>query len=890
MQFKCQTIVIGLGQDGREVIRQFRTQFDPSGPAVEFSARPDRSDLALISFADDPSEMTATIKDSEEHQFFATDKTQLLSSIDSAFEYLLKQRPVRDFSFTYYLDVFIVGSWRDAEYLRLLHYALICIERTVRIRYGSIFSQIEERINSRIHVHPFAMSNNLPCEDAREEIALVLAKVNMWNKLLRSEKRDVVPRFFLFDGFTNNIQLAREELTAITSNFIGMCIRSGLRAQTEFRRLLNFSDYGEDFFAIFSLATLYFPRLFLTKHAIDYTVQKFYQMLHTAHGEPGKLAQQQTIESRFDIDRIEQIALPVWNLNGKLFWETVMSEMQEYNFIPDPEQPPILDRIDDLIKAGVTFPENARSIPSETLDSFLDERWLEHLAIACFPESDRGVHRLFLGNVDSDTDARVEKVQEMLQTLDAELRSVLGLGGANFSLDTFCASLRQVDWAKIQGTRNRLIEKQDKLDLRRWSFGSITPIWARMRAELWRRIPRHIHFTWIPTISIVLGLLGSFSLRAFLSGIEKDAPIHDVVAPVLDSWYFLPGVMLLCSAVMSIFWAVVSRYRNACFEQFMANEETDDSEQSAFGKYEASRRFGILDFPAGTGIIKSIGLQMANRATDWWEGQLELARLSLCNTLVYVASRELRKLRIYAEKVLEYIEARSYSTNDQEEIELPHSHYFSDMLRPGRNLEDFFEHTNRHSSLRLTLQSMANRLSSNGIREFLDSALNEEDIKKAAAAEYPFFHDGDIFASPQFAEDVSHSFKRFMLGLPDRLSHGQIFHYFSSKEDDKLIEQTDIIVVLPAAAQHHIKTLEGWQYEDLNVMTSEDPDHCWGLRTIRDISLRSVLKYMSREEDEEVMDEENIITSLKRENFPIYEPENKKIRMWAEVSCNKDEV
>ena len=144
---KRQSIIIGLGDNGREVVEQFQEQFDQPDFSAGHEKKTDPDDLAIVLFGGQKSHQELAGTDSGAHIFAANDSIQLLQAIENAFSYLLKQSPVRDFSFTFYLDVFVAGAWRDAEFRSLLHYCLICIERIVRLRYGSVFSHIEERKN-----------------------------------------------------------------------------------------------------------------------------------------------------------------------------------------------------------------------------------------------------------------------------------------------------------------------------------------------------------------------------------------------------------------------------------------------------------------------------------------------------------------------------------------------------------------------------------------------------------------------------------------------------------------------------------------------------------------------------------------------------------------------
>ena len=86
--------------------------------------------------------------------------------------------------------------------------------------------------------------------------------------------------------------------------------------------------------------------------------------------------------------------------------------------------------------------------------------------------------------------------------------------------------------------------------------------------------------------------------------------------------------------------------------------------------------------------------------------------------------------------------------------------------------------------------------------------------------------------------------KSFVRVLPDRLSHGQIFHFLASEEKDKLIEKTEILLIAPQDAQGSLDRIGPEASVVVRRVVSNDPDHVWGVRLIRDISTESMIRYM----------------------------------------------
>lgn len=841
MPQKCQTILLGIGDLGQKVVRQYAAEY---GCTKESEDR-NRAKVIALSHGERPPPAGAACRP----VLYSRTRDELLDRLAEAFASMLGDRPVRDFGHTYYLDVFVCGAWRDEEFRRLLPLVLPFVERLAHERYASVFNPGEDTRNARLLLHPVALSVNMPRESSRSQIARLLANIDQWHTGLAGIGRAVIPRFFIYDGFTNNIQLNDAEIVGITANFVGLCTRGGVRADRDFRQLLNFSSYGEDFFCVMNLATIYFPREHFQQRALDLIVGEFHALL-TAKPDLRVSVGADLQEGPTGLDplvRDDILGSPLLRhgVGADDYRKSILERMLRYRQTIDANSPALEDGLTRIFAQGDTFPADPQAYPPETLERFFDRRWLHHLLDSCYPPPGRDVAAAYTERATRLRRLWNRDLKRIMDRLEHELGDLLGAGQCNFSLNSFSAALHRAHDASVLPARRSLMEAAVRLPQRRWRFTATRDIWARLRSQIWNYIPLHAIKYWLPFLAALSALPLLAAFRFGLTFLDSDTEGARLLHRLDAHPFLLPALMLASLGISLPILGVVYLFKRRRLKRYLDTTPSDLPEDyAAVTDDDAPELVGRGDFD---GLLPSVGSVMARKTGMWWYKQEALGALGLVQGMLRLVSLRVTRLRETAETVLRLVDEQKAAAARMETARLTHNLYFSDYLLNPDLADAFGNQVNNSLSCRISAQNIAQRLHRDGLDAFLLRVADAERVRAEAAMEVPFFEHGNIFALPDFERHVAVSLRIFLCGLADRLSHGQIFHFLASQEQDKLIEDTQILLVCPAEALGLLQHLERENRFGYKTILSRDRDHIWGLRIIRDVSIQSVLRYMHPE-------------------------------------------
>ncbi len=839
MAQKCQTIIIGIGEAGSRVARDFLAEYGAVSETSPERGVPDH--LAIVSHRE------GVRKDcSRSGMFVSGDESALLDNIAAAFGRLLGERPVSDFGFSYYLDVFVCGAWSDPEFGFHLPLVLTFIERLGHERYGSIFTPRDDIRNARLLVHPLAMSLNMPREKDRDSIPPLLANIAHWHQTIAREGRAIVPRFFIYDGFTNNIQLSREEMIGITTNFLGLCAGAGVRGAQDFRRVLNFPTYSEDFFAVLSLATLRFDRSRFREAAVDRILRRFDAMLmekpsldsvDVGEGARGAEALAMMIRGEFLGSELLR-----GSTASHQYRRLIMDAAMTYEGKPEGGRPPLEERLGELFAQKQAFPSGVESFPPESLARFFDRRWLGHILAGTSTAKDSGVAEGFAANAARLRRAWYEDLSKVLDRLEEGLRTLLGPGQANFSLNHFRAELKQLSAGAIAEGHDRIAGMAEPLPARRWRFSAIRDLWARLRSQLWNFIPRYAMLIWLPLIGVLAGVQTTALYRYLMGRAPQDTDGARMLHRFDDSAAFLP--IMIAVAVGGILLTALPIYifKRRRMRRYLATEPATLTDEVPLPVDEDCPE--MITPGEFQGVLPSAVDIMARKMGAWWHGHERLGALSLVRAILKVVEMRVDRVRRLAEIAMARIAERQEARGNPEPFRESAPLYFNDDMLPHSEIDDFVAVVARSHSVKIAAQNIGRRLYASGIEGFFDAVVDESRLRTEALGEVPFFAESDVFALPAYESAVDQRIVDFIGVLADRLSHGQIFHFLSSEEEDKLIEDTQILVIAPVAARNALDRAVNRIGADFRRLYCDDRDHIWGLKVIRDISTQSVIRYM----------------------------------------------
>lgn len=860
---KCQAVIIGIGATGGEVVRQYLREYGVGEGSSEQPAAP--RNVSVLMHVDGPEGPSS---DPANGIFRSHDEHELLRETHHAIARLLGDRPIEYFGHTYYLDVFVCGAWKDEDFRYHLPLILPFLERTAHDRYSSIFTGWDDIRNSRFLVHPLGLSCNMPREDERDEIARLLGRIEAWHRRLQEEALAVIPRLFLYDGFTSSIQLDQEEIVDITANLMGLCTSAGVRTNSEIRRMLNFNAYSEDFFSVLNLATIHFPRKHFRDQISRAIARSFYELLLSERHQPEDLPAMVDFEDpRAPIHPTDRTA------SGYI--ERIHEDMHAYAGSIDPDSPPLEPGIRTIHAAAETFPAVPQAYAPETLERFFDRSWLLHLIGSCYPRPGSGVAGIFQEDVEQMRERWIERLTAVDRQVDEKLGTILGSGsGANFSLRGFCAALNQCDWEAVPAGQ----EGERALPGRRWRFSALRDVWVRMRRELWNFVPGYALTTWIPAFAVFLAIPLLAVFRYGRSLVDPSTVGARMLADLDASPFLLPVLMALGALLVLPVWTLryfvkrtrLKRFLNPGLTGAAAERLSVESEDVIQDETPA-----LLDTDPSTGIVPAAGTLMAFKTGLWWHGHGVLGARGLVRGLVRVVGIKVRAVREDAERVLDRVEQIAGTPSLFETPRPRQSLYFHDYLLNPEHATRFGEKISRNLSIKLSARSVATRLRDEGIDVFLQAAADPREIFRIAETEVPFFESGSVFRVPAFEDAVRTSLGRFLRVLPDRLSHGQIFHFLAAEEEDRLIENTSIVLIHPEEALAEIQLLlrDG---DGVKTIQSKAKDHIWALRMVRDVSVRSVMRYLHFDKDEQEI--ERMLQDWKGDEAGSAEP-----RPWDEL-------
>jgi len=839
MPQKCQTILLGIGDTGQRVVRQYLAEY---GDTIQLKR--DTGGKVVVLSHGKPLERHVADDGAFGH---SSSEQGLLDQIAAAFETLLGDRPVRDFGQTYYLDVFVCGAWRDEEFRNNLPLVLPFIERLAHERYASIFNPGEDLRNARLLVHPLALSVNMPRETSRQRICRLLVNIDRWHQDLADVGRAVIPRFFLYDGFTNNIQLNEAEVVGITAHFVGLCTRGGVRADREFRQLLNFSTYTEDFFCVLNLATIYFAREHFRRHALRLIAAEFYGMLT----EKPDLRIVPGADRQVEAGGIKQL-IREDILGSRLlrhaagsdhYRSLILDKMLAYDQKIDPRTPALEEHLARIFSLRKTFPADPPNYPPETLERFFDRRWLYHLLDSCYPPPGQDVATAYETAAAELRELWNRELKRILDRLDRGLGDLLGSGEANFSLNTFSAALHRCHGDSILPARQQLTARAAKLPQRRWRFTTVRDIWARVRAQIWNFIPAHAIKYWLPFLSALSALQLLALYRFGLTFLDPNTEGAQLLQNVNRHPVLLPTLIAVSIALSLPVLGVVYLFKRRRLKRYLDTAPADTTEEYPdVVDDDAPELVGSGEFE---GLLPSVGSVMARKTGVWWNKQETLGAIGLVQGVLRLIDLKVQRIRETAERVLRRIEESIAAEAGRQKPRLVSELYFSDHLLDPELADTFAGKINNSFSIKISAQNVARRLHKAGVESFLVNAADPEYVLAEAEREVPFFDDGCIFAQPVFEANLAANLRLFLAGLSDRLSHGQIFHFLASQEQDKLIEDTQILVVCPSEALGILQDIEKETQRNYKKILSCELDHIWGLRIIRDVSTQSILRYMN---------------------------------------------
>jgi len=838
MSQKCQSIYIGLGPTGCRVARQFLEDYGVAN-------QPDtRIPFGMEIIWYDP----AGGEDVPHDAGLLTSRSEesLIHQVRHAMEHLLGHRPVTDFGFSYTLDVFVCGAWADEDFRRELPMVLCLLERLGHDLYRSIFCPWDDLCNARLLVHPFSVSVNMPHEACRDEVLALLARLQTWHEEMLAQGRAVVPGFFICDGFTHNIQLQHDEVVDITANFIGLCVTGQVRWDPAFRHLMSFASRpGSDIFNVLSLATLFFPRQRLRRAAERAILRKMHQAL-TARPAKGRSA-----ELAKDLEPLFSAAGTADIKQSLVGW--VLLPPQETLF-----SHAIKRHMDTLPNGKPTFPEHPESQDPEVLERHFDAAWVRHLVESCQPRGSKGVARTFAEHSDGLRECGVKAQGLLFDELGSILLRMAGPTRAYFSLHALGAAIDHSRTHQIPGFHRKIRDRVDRLPDTQWHFEGLRDIWARMRAVLWEHVPAHAVFLWAPLFASALGMTLLALWHQHVATLTGEG-VNEPALQAVDTWPFLPELcMLLCAAGGMAGLGVVAWWKSRRLKRFLSTEKHGRKTEVLV----LATEHGEVAVPADqyAGVLPSAASRMADLGGAWWSSHEELGRLAQMESLSRQLDRHLELKKEQVNLVLRCLDLREKEMLVEEEHDEAvggRHYYFHDDLLYQRELNGLTEMLNRHYSTTLAARTVLERLHAQGLAALLEGVADLPLLRREMAQELPFFAEGGPFAETVLHERLAERVQIFLKHLPDRLAHGQIFHFLASEEEDKHIETTAILLFAPQEARDLFQQLGEASGLRLELVTTSNRDNVWALQMIRDLSLHSVFRYMkpglNQEELEELM-------------------------------------
>lgn len=839
MSQKCQSICIGLGPTGCRIAQQFLDDYghrDVPGTRIPFGMEIIWHDPAGV--VDVPHDVGLLCSHSEE---------SLIHQVRHAMEHLLSRRPVTDFGFSYTLDVFVCGAWADEDFRRDLPMVLCLLERLGHDLYRSIFCPWDDLRNARLLVHPFAVSVNMPHEACRDEVLALLARLQTWHEEMLAQGRAVVPGFFICDGFTHNIQLQHDEVVDITANFIGLCVTGDVRWEPAFRHLLSFANRpGRDFFNVLSLATLFFPRERLRRATERVILRKVHASLaaRPAEGRGEELAKD--LEPLFsaagaaDIMQ-SRVGAALHPPQQDLFSQAIHLHMKK------------------LPNGKTTFPEYPESEEPENLERHFDGSWVRHLVTSCRPRGVKGVARTFAEHGDYLRELGVQARRKLRDELSEILNHMAGPNRAFFSLHALAAAVDHARRHQIPGFKSKIRDRMDLLPDTQWHFEGLHDMWARLRSVLWEHVPAHAVLLWAPVFASALGMTLLALWHQHVAGMTSEG-VNEPALQAVDTWPFLPELcMLLCAVGGMLSLGLFSWWKSRRLVRFLSTAEIRDKGQHVLLATEHRE----IEVPADSrvGVLPSAASRMANLGGAWWGSHEELGRLAQMISLVRQLDRQLEQRQMQLDWVLRCLELREQELQREEmqDDSVGGRHfYFHDNLLYQHELNGLAEQLNRHYSTTLAARTVLERLHGQGLDGLLTGVADLPLLRREMDQEIPFFREGGPFAENVLHQRLAERAKVFLHYLPDRLAHGQIFHFLASEEEDKHIETTAILLFAPQEARDLFQELGENSGLRLELVTTRNRDNVWALQMIRDLSLHSIYRYMkpalSHRELEALMD------------------------------------
>lgn len=850
MAQKHQAIIVGIGATGAAVADRFVSDYGDACGATRRARVPEH--VAIVSHNEGDLAVAAVGCAADDDRWFAThDEPGLLGCVARAFERVLSERPDSDYSIAYQLDVFVVGAWADADFGHHLPLVLSFIEQLGHKHYGTMFTTRDDRQNARLLVHPLAISGNLPREAAREDIAELLARLSRWHQMIASEGRAFIPRFFIYDGFTNNLQMTREEMVGITANFLGLCIESGLRGSAELRRLLNFAVHGGDMFAVLNIGTIRFDRHRFREAAVDSVVGHVECMLLA---KPDRSAELSVDRLKAYIDGDIVGAKHLVDDQPASEYRDLILEVAEKCGKRKAADLTTMDQsgIRTLIFEQKTFPRNPEASSPETLELFFDRNWLNHLLHSGQPVAAEGVAKGFAENTRNGRDRWYAELGRIRDRLDEGLKELLGPHRANYSLAAFCAALYRIRHETIaEGFRDLEARSRD-LPGERWRFTHLQHLWARLRSQIWNTVPAHAMRYWMPVFAVLATVQAIALFRYAISRLDPNTDGAKMLTRFDGGVLELPVMILLAVLVTAVPLLVFYFFKRRHLQPFLRCDGLVDTKGAV--QVDEVDMPESLDGDDDTGALPGATIIMARKMGVWWFRHGRLGSLGMAGALLKVAETRLEDVRERAQQVLARVEERHRTRSPQELAPKSTTYFDADILAPIT--PDAFADivTGGHAAHAAAI-TVAQDLIEGKIDDFLATVVDEARLRAAIRGHMSFFSHGDVFALNECAADVARNLRRFVDVVDDRLSHGQIFHYLASEEEDKLIDDSQILLVAPDSAHNALEAaIQSVGVGYVRLYGSNDKDHIWGLRIIQDISTRSVARYMLADHDIQELD------------------------------------
>jgi hypothetical protein len=435
-----------------------------------------------------------------------------------------------------------------------------------------------------------------------------------------------------------------------------------------------------------------------------------------------------------------------------------------------------------------------------------------------------------------------DELEKICKLVDENLRGLLGPGQANYSLNTFCAALQLCGSEIVEPARAELLDQADELPARRWRFSAVRDIWARMRGQIWNFIPFYAIKYWVPLLAVLSSVQLLAVYRFALTRLDPDTEGARLLQQVNQHPMFLPALMVISLVVSLPVLLVVYLLKHRRLKRYLNTEAVSGVPKMVPELGEDGPE--LVESGDFQGVMPSAGGLMARKAGTWWNKHENLGAIGLVQGMLKVVEMRVDALKKKAELVLVRLnELRNRGMNTTSGPSRGGLYFNDDLLDP-EEVAEFTRQVNKNFSIKISAQNIAGRLHDRGVGEFLDCVVDEEVVLEEILREIPFFANGSVFLVPGFEPEVAKRLKSFVRVLPDRLSHGQIFHFLASEEQDKLIENTEILLVAPQEAQGALDRIGPEVAVEARRVISRDPDHVWGLRLIRDINTESMIRYM----------------------------------------------